>query len=133
MSRGLLTPAIFQISRDWIDYRATGRWRAMRSEKEQMTVGKEKSIVEIHFRDIPGDQENASGNTKQKEEKKEVFTKVGIECWRCRSGNQTWTEVGSFSTADSDKQIANDATVSSSRQQLSNVVTLEKHQNQPRC
>lgn len=58
----------------------------MRSEKEQMTVGKEKSVIEIQFRDVPGEQENASGNTKQKEEKKEVFTKVGIECWWCRSG-----------------------------------------------
>lgn len=85
MSRVLLTLAIFQISRDYIDYGATGRWREMRSEKEQMTVGKEKNVVEIQFRDIPGDQENASGNTKQKEEKKEVFTKVGIECWLCRS------------------------------------------------
>uniref|UniRef100_A0A674NK89 UPF3A regulator of nonsense mediated mRNA decay n=1 Tax=Takifugu rubripes TaxID=31033 RepID=A0A674NK89_TAKRU len=48
----------------------------MRSEKEPMTVGKEKSVVEIQFRDIPGEQENTSNNTKQKEEKKEVFTKV---------------------------------------------------------
>lgn len=66
----------------------------MRSEKEQMIVGKEKSVVEIQFRDIPGEQENASGNTKQKEEKKEVFTKVGIECRRCRSEKQTWTGGG---------------------------------------
>lgn len=135
ISRLLLTPAIFQISRDSIDDRATGRWGEMRSEKEQMTVGKEKSVVEIQFRDIPGEQENASGNAKQKEEKKEIFTKVGIECWRCRSKKkkQTWTEVGSFSTADSDKHIANDATVSPSRQQLSNVVTLEKHRKLPCC
>lgn len=49
----------------------------MRSEKDQMTVGKEKSVVEIQFRDIPREQENAPGNLKQKEEKKEVFTKVG--------------------------------------------------------
>lgn len=63
----------------------------MRSEKEQMTVGKEKSVVEIQFRDIPGEQENASCNTKPKEEKKEIFTKVGIECWRWRSEKQTWT------------------------------------------
>lgn len=96
MSRVLLTLAIFQVSRDHIDHRGTGRWREMRSEKEQITVGKEKSVVEIQFRDIPGEQENASGNTKQKEEKKEVFTKVGIECWRCRSVKQTWTEVGSL-------------------------------------
>lgn len=60
----------------------------MRSEKEQMAVGKDKSVVEIQFRDIPGEQESASGNIKQKEEKKEVFTKVGVEGdrpWRCTS------------------------------------------------
>ncbi|KAK1902353.1 Regulator of nonsense transcripts 3A [Dissostichus eleginoides] len=50
----------------------------MRSEKDQMTVGKEKSVVEIQFRDIPREQENIPGNLKQKEEKKEVFTKVVI-------------------------------------------------------
>lgn len=49
----------------------------MRSEKDQMTAGKEKSVAEIQFRDIPREQENAPGNLKQKEEKKEVFTKVG--------------------------------------------------------
>lgn len=49
----------------------------MRSEKDQMTVGKEKSVVEIQFRDIPREQENIPGNFKPKEEKKEVFTKVG--------------------------------------------------------
>ncbi|XP_073329990.1 regulator of nonsense transcripts 3A isoform X1 [Pagrus major] len=48
----------------------------MRSEKDQMTVGKEKSVVEIQFRDLPREQENTPGNPKQKEEKKEVFTKV---------------------------------------------------------
>ncbi|KAM9342877.1 regulator of nonsense transcripts 3A [Pholidichthys leucotaenia] len=50
----------------------------MRSEKDQMTAGKEKSVVEIQFRDIPREQENTIGNPKQKEEKKEVFTKVVI-------------------------------------------------------
>ncbi|KAM9709679.1 regulator of nonsense transcripts 3A isoform 2-T2 [Menidia menidia] len=50
----------------------------MRSEKDQMTVGKEKSVVELQFRDIPADQENTLGNQKPKEEKKEVFTKVVI-------------------------------------------------------
>ncbi|XP_055008704.1 regulator of nonsense transcripts 3A isoform X2 [Boleophthalmus pectinirostris] len=50
----------------------------MRSEKDQMTVAKEKSTVEIQFRDIPSEQDNTSGNAKQKEEKKEVFTKVVI-------------------------------------------------------
>lgn len=57
----------------------------MRSEKDQMTVGKDKSVVEIQFRDVPREQENTSGNIKQKEEKKEVFTKVGIQTfakWR---------------------------------------------------
>lgn len=49
----------------------------MRSEKDQMTAGKEKSVVEIQFRDVPREQENTPGNPKQKEEKKEVFTKVG--------------------------------------------------------
>ncbi|KAM4559128.1 regulator of nonsense transcripts 3A isoform 2-T2 [Odontesthes bonariensis] len=50
----------------------------MRSEKDQMTVGKEKSVVELQFRDIPTDQESTPGNPKQKEEKKEVFSKVVI-------------------------------------------------------
>ncbi|XP_034429937.1 regulator of nonsense transcripts 3A [Hippoglossus hippoglossus] len=50
----------------------------MRSEKDQMTVGKDKSVVEIQFRDIPRDQENCAGGNRQKEEKKEVFTKVVI-------------------------------------------------------
>lgn len=54
----------------------------MRSEKDQMTAGKEKTVVELQFRDIPGEQENTPGNLKQKEEKKEVFTKVG-EAERC--------------------------------------------------
>lgn len=47
----------------------------MRSEKDQMAVGKEKGVVELQFRDIPREQENTP--PKQKEEKKEVFTKVG--------------------------------------------------------
>lgn len=50
----------------------------MRSEKDQMTVGKEKNVVEIKFRDIPREQENTGVNPKQKEEKKEVFTKVRL-------------------------------------------------------
>lgn len=72
-----------------------GRWREMRSEKDQMTVGKEKCVVEIQFRDIPREQENTSGNSKQKEEKKEVFTKVGrrgfaplSHCLRCLRGGR---------------------------------------------
>lgn len=66
----------------------------MRSESDQMIVGKEKS-VDLQSRDLPGEQENALGNAKQKEEKKEVFTKVrvrdlvpGLRCLRC--AQQTW-------------------------------------------
>ncbi len=63
----------------------------MRSEKDQMTVGKEKSVVEIQFRDIPKEQENAPGNLKQREEKKEVFTKVGGRASaRCRIVYAVW-------------------------------------------
>lgn len=63
----------------------------MRSEKDQMTVGKEKSVVEIQFRDIPREQENTSGNPKQKEEKKEVFTKVGSRAFEpCRIVYAAW-------------------------------------------
>ncbi|XP_056146063.1 regulator of nonsense transcripts 3A isoform X2 [Lampris incognitus] len=50
----------------------------MRSEKEQTNGGREKSVVEIQFRDIQREQEGLSGNPKQKEEKKEVFSKVVI-------------------------------------------------------
>ncbi|XP_055735124.1 regulator of nonsense transcripts 3A-like isoform X2 [Salvelinus fontinalis] len=50
----------------------------MRSEKDQMPGGREKSIVEIQFRDIPREQDAVFVNSKQKEEKKEVFTKVVI-------------------------------------------------------
>lgn len=59
----------------------------MRSEKDQMTAGKEKNVVELQFRDIPGEQEHTPGNTKQKEEKKEVFSKVkgGRGSAACRS------------------------------------------------
>ncbi|XP_064801211.1 regulator of nonsense transcripts 3A isoform X2 [Oncorhynchus masou masou] len=49
----------------------------MRSEKDQMPGGREKS-VEIQFRDIPREQDAVFVNSKQKEEKKEVFTKVVI-------------------------------------------------------
>lgn len=88
----------------------------MRSEKDQTTAGKEK-CVEIHFRDIPGEQESAPGNPKQKEEKKEVFTKVGgpvlgdvSRCGgsvrvRARSSHGGgWRRWDRFSTADSDKE-----------------------------
>lgn len=48
----------------------------MRSDKDQMTAGKEKSIVEIQLKDAPREQENVSASAKPREEKKEVFTKV---------------------------------------------------------
>ncbi|XP_067116427.1 regulator of nonsense transcripts 3A [Osmerus mordax] len=50
----------------------------MRSEKDQTTGGREKSVVEIQFKDIPREPDGVSVNSKQKEEKKEVFTKVVI-------------------------------------------------------
>ncbi|XP_034042602.1 regulator of nonsense transcripts 3A isoform X2 [Thalassophryne amazonica] len=50
----------------------------MRSEKEQMTAGKEKSVVEIQFRDVPREHDNAAASLKHKDDKKEVFTKVVI-------------------------------------------------------
>ncbi|KAK5607379.1 regulator of nonsense transcription [Crenichthys baileyi] len=43
-----------------------------------MTAGKEKGIVEIQLKDVPREQENVPASAKQKEEKKEVFTKVVI-------------------------------------------------------
>ena len=48
----------------------------MRSEKDPMPACREKSVVEIQFRDIQRDQEGHLGLSKQKEEKKEIFTKV---------------------------------------------------------
>ncbi|KAI4886078.1 hypothetical protein NFI96_030132 [Prochilodus magdalenae] len=50
----------------------------MRAEREQTTGSRERSIVEIQFRDTQREQESASANQKQKEEKKEIFTKVVI-------------------------------------------------------
>ncbi|XP_061735721.1 regulator of nonsense transcripts 3A isoform X2 [Nerophis ophidion] len=47
----------------------------MRSEKDQTTASKDKGVVEIKFRDNSGELDNIP---KQKEEKKEVFTKVVI-------------------------------------------------------
>ncbi|MEQ2311924.1 regulator of nonsense transcription [Ameca splendens] len=43
-----------------------------------MTAGKEKGIVEIQLKDVPREQENVPASAKQKEEKKELFTKVVI-------------------------------------------------------
>lgn len=48
----------------------------MRSEKDPSSGGREKSVVEIQFRDIPREQDGVSVNSRLKEEKKEVFTKV---------------------------------------------------------
>ncbi|CAN9497594.1 unnamed protein product [Ophioblennius macclurei] len=52
----------------------------MRCEKDQALAGKEKgAVLELQFRDVvPREQENLPGGLKQKEEKKEVFTKVVI-------------------------------------------------------
>lgn len=62
----------------------------MRSEKDQMTVAKDKSVVEIKFRDVPREADNAAGHPKQKEEKKEVFTKVSAVAHCLRGGKQRW-------------------------------------------
>ncbi|KAG5833143.1 hypothetical protein ANANG_G00272720 [Anguilla anguilla] len=48
----------------------------MRAEKEFMTESGERKNVDIHFRDLPRDQDSVTTNSKPKEEKKEVFTKV---------------------------------------------------------
>ncbi|XP_063070623.1 regulator of nonsense transcripts 3A [Engraulis encrasicolus] len=50
----------------------------MKSEKEQVTESRERSIVEIQFREIQRDQDSVPASPKVKEEKKEVFTKVVI-------------------------------------------------------
>ncbi|XP_072542284.1 regulator of nonsense transcripts 3A isoform X2 [Salminus brasiliensis] len=50
----------------------------MRAEREPTTGSRERSIVEIQFRDSQREQESSSANQKQKEEKKEIFTKVVI-------------------------------------------------------
>ena len=55
---------------------ARRRCGEMRSEKDPMPACREKSVVEIQFRDIQRDQEGNLGLSKQKEEKKEIFTKV---------------------------------------------------------
>ena len=48
----------------------------MRSEKEQLSAGRERSVVEIQFRDAR-EQDINPAHLKHKEDKKEVFTKVG--------------------------------------------------------
>lgn len=70
----------------------------MRSEKEQMTAGKETKPVELQLRDIPGEQEHTPGSAKHKEEKKEVFSKVmgpslgGVsqQCLHSVRGGEIW-------------------------------------------
>jgi len=49
-----------------------------------MPANREKGVVEIQFRDLQRDQEGDHlGLAKQKEEKKEIFTKVIMKClWR---------------------------------------------------
>lgn len=50
----------------------------MRAEREPTTGSRERSIVEIQFRESQREQDSSSANQKQKEEKKEIFTKVVI-------------------------------------------------------
>jgi len=52
----------------------------MRSEKEQSAGSRERGSVEIQFRDCQREQDNVTVNPKHKEEKKEIFSKVGK--WR---------------------------------------------------
>lgn len=61
----------------------------MRSDKDQMTAGKEKSIFEIQLKDVPREQENIPANAKPKEEKKEVFTKVRSRACCLRTDMET--------------------------------------------
>lgn len=88
------TLAILQFSRELsLTALSRGRWREMRSEKEQMTAGKETNTVELQLRDIPGEQEHTPGSAKHKEEKKEVFSKVRGPGWAtCRSSVYTPSE-----------------------------------------
>ncbi|XP_076857687.1 regulator of nonsense transcripts 3A isoform X2 [Brachyhypopomus gauderio] len=50
----------------------------MRAEKEHMTGSRERGIVEIQFRDGPREHDSVTANSKHKEEKKEIFSKVVI-------------------------------------------------------
>lgn len=49
----------------------------MRAEKEPTTGSRERGVVEIQLRDAQREQESVTANSKHKEEKKEIFTKVG--------------------------------------------------------
>lgn len=73
----------------------------MRSEKDQTTASREKGVVEIRFRDIPREQDNTPGSLKQKEEKKEVFTKVGGRTFATVFTLLITNMEDGFSTADS--------------------------------
>ncbi|XP_026804000.1 regulator of nonsense transcripts 3A isoform X2 [Pangasianodon hypophthalmus] len=50
----------------------------MRAEKEPTTGSRERGVVEIQLRDAQREQDSATANSKHKEEKKEIFTKVVI-------------------------------------------------------
>lgn len=67
---------VYEFSRDVKTPTLERRNGEMKSEKEPMTETRERSIVEIQFRDIQRDQESVTTSPKVKEEKKEVFTKV---------------------------------------------------------
>lgn len=50
----------------------------MRAEKEPTTGSRERGVVEIQLRDAQREQDSTTANSKHKEEKKEIFTKVRI-------------------------------------------------------
>ncbi|XP_053482738.1 regulator of nonsense transcripts 3A isoform X4 [Ictalurus furcatus] len=50
----------------------------MRAEKEPTTGSRERGVVEIQLRDAQREQDSTTANSKHKEEKKEIFTKVVI-------------------------------------------------------
>lgn len=49
----------------------------MRAEKEPTTGSRERAVVEIQLRDAQREQDSVTASLKHKEEKKEIFTKVG--------------------------------------------------------
>lgn len=49
----------------------------MRAEKEPTTGSRDRGVVEIQLREAQREQDSATVNSKHKEEKKEIFTKVG--------------------------------------------------------
>lgn len=66
----------------------------MRAEKEPSTGSRERCVVEIQLRDAQREQDSATANSKHKEEKKEIFTKVGDQ-------SALMGPDGGFSTTDS--------------------------------